>query len=157
MLESEAAVQRNITAASAWFELGVKQQENEREKKALQALGRAVQLDPNHLASWLALAVSYTNDGNRLETYRAIREWVQRNDKYQTIIQQYPEEADANASYSQQLERLANCLIQMARSNPSEELDADIQIALAVLFNVNEVRATFFGAAFGATSISLGV
>ncbi|KAL9711601.1 hypothetical protein Ac2012v2_004672 [Leucoagaricus gongylophorus] len=54
VLELEAAVQRDMTKARAWYELGVRQQENEREHQALQALKRAVELDPTHLPSWLA-------------------------------------------------------------------------------------------------------
>ena len=80
MLELEAAVQRNAADATAWYELGVKQQENEREQQALLALQRAVELDPSHLPSWLAMAISYTNDSNRLGTYASIFEWVSRND-----------------------------------------------------------------------------
>ncbi len=39
-------MQRDMNNARAWYELGVKQQENEREDRALQALERAVELDP---------------------------------------------------------------------------------------------------------------
>ncbi|KAL9936915.1 hypothetical protein V8E36_004150 [Tilletia maclaganii] len=47
VLEREAAVQDDPTnAAQAWYDLGVKQQENEREGLAISALHRAVQLDP---------------------------------------------------------------------------------------------------------------
>ena len=68
----EAAVQRDPLNAHAWFQLGVKQQENEREGKAIQALRRALELDPTHLPSWLALAISHTNEGNRHGTYEAM-------------------------------------------------------------------------------------
>ncbi|GAW04268.1 peroxisomal targeting signal 1 receptor [Lentinula edodes] len=74
VLALEAAVQQDMSNASAWFELGVKQQEHERETQALQALKRATELDPSYLPGWLALAVSYTNDGRRLEAYEAIRD-----------------------------------------------------------------------------------
>ena len=82
VLELEAAVQRDPTDASAWYELGVKQQENEQERKAIQALRRAAALDPAHLPTWLALAVSYTNDSDRTETCLAVNEWVERNERY---------------------------------------------------------------------------
>jgi peroxin-5 len=125
--------------ALAWFELGVKQQENEREKKALQALERAVQLDADHLPTWLALAVSYTNDGNRMGTYEAIHQWVTRNERYQSIVGSYREEQAVAASHSERFTRLLDCLVSMARNAPAAEVDADIQIALAVLFNTSEV------------------
>jgi peroxin-5 len=130
-------VQQNMNDASAWFELGVKQQENEREGKALQALQRAVELDASHLPSWLALAISHTNEGNRSGTYDAIRQWVNRNERYQSVSAQYPE--NPSGSMTERYTQLINCLINMARSDTSGAIDADIQIALAVLLNSDEV------------------
>ena len=129
--------------ATAWFELGVKQQENEREYKALQALQRAVELDPSHLPAWLALAISYTNDSNRQGTYDAIYEWVNHNTNYRDVV--LPQKAiNMTSSLTGQYSQLIQYLITMARSNTTGEIDADIQIALAVLLNTNEVcRRTF--------------
>ena len=141
VLELEAAVQRNAADATAWYELGVKQQENEREQQALLALQRAVELDPSHLPSWLALAISYTNDSNRLGTYASIFEWVSRNDKYQDAAREFLSQAQ-NGEGLVLVERynlLIQCLITTARSDTSGDIDADIQIALAVLLNTNEV------------------
>lgn len=124
-----------------WYELGVKQQENEREHKALQALQRAVELDPSHLPAWLALAISYTNDNNRKGTYDAIYEWVSRNEKYQEAVKQFRSQISANnpMSLAERYGQLIQCLITMARSDLTGDIDADIQIALAVLLNTNEV------------------
>lgn len=141
----EAAVQRNRTDAQAWYQLGVKQQENEREQKAITALRRALELDPTHLPSWLALAVSHTNEGNRLQTYHAIRQWVDHNKKYRSAVDEFysvnPEREDM--TNAERFESLAQCLMVMARGDVSGEIDADIQIALAVLLNANEVRYAF--------------
>lgn len=138
VLELEAAVQRDPTKAAAWFELGVKQQENEREAKAIQALQRATELDPTHLSAWLALAVSYTNDNHRLGTYDAIREWVLRNPKYETIVSGTTLATDGRGDFA----GLIDVLIQMARRADQQEggVDADVQVALAVLLNTTEVR-----------------
>jgi len=140
VLELEAAVQRNISDASAWFELGVKQQEHERETQALQALTRAVELDPSYLPGWLALAVSYTNDGRRLEAYDSIRQWVKRNNDHRDTVErhlsQFPE--SENATVQEKFTHLVQCLITMAQQSATGQIDADIQIALAVLFNSNE-------------------
>jgi peroxin-5 len=127
--------------ATVWYELGVKQQENEREHKALQALQRAVDLDPSHLPAWLALAISYTNDNNRKGTYDAIYEWVSRNEKYQEAVKQFRSQISANdhMSLAERYGQLIQCLITMARSDLTKDIDADIQIALAVLLNTNEV------------------
>ena len=120
----------------------MKQQENEREGKAIQALRRALELEPTHLPSWLALAVSHTNEGNRHGTYEAIREWVNHNVRYRDAIAAFrvahPEREDA--SQPERFNRMIDCLITMARSDQSGVVDADIQIALAVLMNTNEVR-----------------
>ncbi|KAJ7072152.1 hypothetical protein C8F01DRAFT_1102757 [Mycena amicta] len=140
VLELEASVQRNMTDAHAWYDLGVKQQANEREQQALQALRRAVELDPTHLPSWLALAVSHTNNGDRAETADAIRHWVDGNERYRDAVTQFrannPDSVDA--PIQERYGRLIQCLIVMARSDTSGQIDADIQIALAVLLNSNE-------------------
>jgi peroxin-5 len=139
-------VQRNMTDASAWFDLGVKQQANEREKQALQALSRAVELDPSYLPAWLALAISHTNDGNRAATHDAIQNWVNKNERYRDAVGQYRASHPRNpdAPLSEQFTNLIECLITMARSDTTGTVDADIQIALAVLLNTNEVGHLIF-------------
>ncbi|GBE81024.1 Peroxisomal targeting signal 1 receptor [Sparassis crispa] len=140
VLELEAVVQRDPTDALRWYALGVKQQENEREQKAIQALRRSLELDPMHLPSWIALAVSHTNESNRVGAYEAIREWVDRNERYSALVQQFralnvdPEDATQADHFAS----LTQCLIEMARGDTSGNIDADIQIALAVLLNTNE-------------------
>ncbi|KAF9219628.1 TPR-like protein [Gyrodon lividus] len=135
VLELEAAVQRDPTNAAAWFELGVKQQENEREAKAIQALQRSVDLDPSHLPAWLALSVSYTNDNNRMGTYNSIKEWALRNPKYQDIVSHTSIRSDSPGNFT----RLVEVLINMARSADQKGgVDADVQVALAVLLNTTE-------------------
>jgi len=145
ILELEAAVQRNLSDAGAWYELGVKQQENEREDKALQALQRAVMLDPTHLPSWLALATSYTNDNNHQGTYDAIYEWVSRNAKYESAVRTFRalRSESLEMTLAERHSELVQCLIAMVTSGGGEsgEVDADIQIALAVLLNTSEEYA----------------
>lgn len=149
VLEMEAAVQRDPQNAAAWYELGVKQQENEREHKAIVALRRAVELDPTHLPTWVALGVSYTNDNNRMGTYDAINQWLQRNDKYKDAVMRWRAEnpqrrsADAEATIMEKFSGLIECLISVAREGMSGEVDADVQIALAGLLNTNEGRVCF--------------
>ncbi|KAJ3537512.1 hypothetical protein NM688_g6677 [Phlebia brevispora] len=146
VLELEATVQRDPHNASAWFELGVKQQENEREQKAIHALRRALELDPTYLPAWLALAVSHTNDGNRVGAYEGIREWVTRNNQYATAVEAYrtSHAIDGDATQTEKFNNLIDCLITMARSDASGQIDADIQIALAILMNTNEVSFSAF-------------
>ncbi|KAL1728816.1 peroxisomal targeting signal 1 receptor [Schizophyllum commune] len=141
ILELEAAVQRDPTNAAAWFELGVKQQESEREQKALHALQRSVALDSTYMPAWLALAVSFTNDNHRAGTYNAIREWLNRNDKLAPLVAQYRAghpEVSEEMSTARQYTDLVECLMHVIRSDASGEIDADVQIALAVMLNTNE-------------------
>ncbi|KAG2150938.1 hypothetical protein DEU56DRAFT_779216 [Suillus clintonianus] len=141
VLELEAAVQRDMNNAAAWYELGVKQQENEREMKAVQALERSVELDPTHLGAWLALSVSYTNDSNRMGVYNAIKEWALRNPKYKDIVQNATM-TTTNVSSPGNFEALIECLISMARSaDEMGGVDADVQVALAVLLNTTDEYA----------------
>lgn len=145
MLEKEAAVQRNPKSASAWLDLGVRQQENEREDKAIEALSRAVELDPTLLPAWLALAISHTNEGNRYEANRAIRQWIAHNDQYAGISGKYnvKDEAFERVAVNVKAMRseLVDCLVDMANAPVNAGLDADVQVALAVLLNTSEVGA----------------
>lgn len=145
VLELEAAVQRDPHNAAAWFELGVKQQENEREQKAIHALRRALELDPACLPAWLALAVSHTNDGNRVGAYEAVQDWVSRNNRYAAAVAAHraAHAVEDGAPQSEKFSSLIDCLITMARSDTSGQVDADIQIALAILMNTDEVRRLF--------------
>ncbi|KZS93963.1 TPR-like protein [Sistotremastrum niveocremeum HHB9708] len=136
VLEKEAAVQRDPTNYKAWFELGIKQQENEREAKAIQALTRAVELEPSYLDAWVALAISHTNESDRAAACNAIEEWVSRNVVYKDVVQQF--RAARTEKPGTQTERhadLVECLMTMVRSVPGGEVDADTQVALAVLLN----------------------
>jgi peroxin-5 len=145
VLEMEAVVQRDPSNARAWYELGVKQQENEREQQAISALQRSLELDRIHLPSWLALAISYTNEGDRRGTYEAIQNWIKYNGAYRDIVDAYQVGDGGESNGTDQFQKLIGCLIAMARglSRPGtggdDELDADVQIALAVLLNTNEV------------------
>ncbi|KAF8499718.1 hypothetical protein F5888DRAFT_1802201 [Russula emetica] len=144
VLEMEAVVQRDPSNARAWYELGVKQQENEREQQAISALQRSLELDPTHLPSWLALAISYTNEGDRHGTYEAIQNWIKYNEAYRDIVDTHQAGDGGESNGTDQFQKLIGCLIAMARglSRPGtggdDEVDADVQIALAVLLNTNE-------------------
>ena len=140
----EAAVQRDPNNTQAWFELGVKQQENERERQAISALQHALQLDPSHLPSWLALAISYTNEGDRHGTYQAIQNWVKHNKRYRDIVSAFEAHGTGLDDEEDEFQKLISCLIAMARGTQDAEVDADVQIALATLLNTNEVKMSDF-------------
>ncbi|KAH8993284.1 hypothetical protein EDB86DRAFT_3078770 [Lactarius hatsudake] len=138
VLHMEAAVQREPNNPQAWFELGVRQQENERERQAISALLRALQLDPTHLPSWLALAISYTNEGDRQGTFQAVQSWIRQNERYSDIVSAFEAAHGTGSDEVDEFQKLISCLIAVARGTQDAEVDADVQIALAALLNTNE-------------------
>ncbi len=143
LLENEARVQSAPTDASAWFDLGVKQQENEREGQAISALRKAIELDPSMRDAWLALAVSYTNENDRTQAFEAIEQWIQSSQQYAEVVRQHRAAGGAaslqNMTPLQRHSILTETLIALARyGSQAGDVDADVQIALGVLFNASE-------------------
>lgn len=137
----------------------MKQQENEREDKAIQALKRALSLDAQHSAALLALAVSYTNENNRFASLDSISRWIDiqaEQGRYKAAVnahrmlnQQARDEEDeeememlTGMGVNLKQKDLVECLMTMARMSPDGSIDADIQIALGVLLNSSEVRSS---------------
>lgn len=141
VLQKEAVVQNDPSNARAWFELGVKQQENEREKEAIEALRRAVHFEPAMLDAWLALAVSFTNEGQLGDAYDAIEQWISNTESYRHVIANIGAKK-ADASTRERCDSLLEAMMTIIRSNP--EVDADTQVALAVLLNTTEVCKMFW-------------
>ena len=115
----------------AWYSLGLKQQENEREDQAILALSKVLQLEPDYRPAHLALAVSYINEGEFKAAYTMIERWIVLADDGVEL------EFDG-VGWMQGQERLVERLIDMARKNP-EEVDPEVQVALGVLFNTSDV------------------
>ncbi|KAG8690184.1 hypothetical protein FRC11_013294 [Ceratobasidium sp. 423] len=139
VLEHEAIVQRDPTNAQAWFALGVKQQENEREQHAIDALREAVLQDPSCMPAYLALAVSYANEGDRASVHQAIGDWMAGRGAQVRKVGGLGELGvkEGVASVEEIHQEYISGLLNMARQS-SNEIDADIQIALGVLLNTME-------------------
>lgn len=96
----------------------------------------------------MALAVSHTNENERSAADDAIEQWVRRNLDYRDVTEPFFEAVkklnggDNTLEGLGQLRRhseLIDCLMAMARrGNESGIVDADVQIALAVLLNTSE-------------------
>ncbi|GAA5911617.1 hypothetical protein JCM6882_008055 [Rhodosporidiobolus microsporus] len=154
ILQHEANVQQDPHNAGAWLALGLKQQQNEREELAIAALRRAVELDASvaNGGAHLALAVSFTNEGRRFEAYEEIDRWIStlsspsaEGDKtYANEMDQYRNlfGAALPKTVRERHEYLSGALIRLAQSRAErggvEGVDADVQIALGVLFNTSE-------------------
>lgn len=132
-------MQNDMRNPIAWFELGVKQQENEREAHAIQALQRAVELDSSYLEAWLALSISYTNENDKDGACDAIEHWVRVNERYRDYRFLDPLDKSDERTGSERHQQLIQCLMELARAAPDGEVDADIQTALGVLLNTSEV------------------
>ncbi|CAE6518036.1 unnamed protein product [Rhizoctonia solani] len=139
VLEHEAIVQRDPTNAQAWFALGVKQQENEREQHAIDALREAVLQDPSCMPAYLALAVSYANEGDRASVHQAIGDWMTGRGAKVRKVGALGELGvkEGVASVEEIHQECVSGLLNMARQS-SSDIDADIQIALGVLLNTME-------------------
>jgi Flp pilus assembly protein TadD len=72
----EHAVREDSGDAEAWHLLGLAQQEIDRDDLAVIALSRAASMDPDNAATWLELAVSYTNDGRRKDALTSLQRWL---------------------------------------------------------------------------------
>ncbi|KAI1311056.1 hypothetical protein EDD11_003563 [Mortierella claussenii] len=136
ILALEAAVQKDPTDAAAWHQLGLRQQENERETMAIAALLKAVEANPKELNAWLALAVSYTNENCRVDAYDALQSWIENSEQYKGVKSAIP--GGLGRSAQERHEYVTGLFLEAARTNPGENLDPDVQIALGVLFNVSE-------------------
>lgn len=135
ILALEAKAQLSASDANAWKELGLRQQENERDGAAIAALRQAVKMNPNLLDGWLALAVSYTNENCRADAYDALESWMAHHEHYRHLVKNVGKgkmNADSRHAY------ITNMFLEAARSSPGEEMDADVQVGLGVLFNVSE-------------------
>ncbi|GAA6017532.1 hypothetical protein JCM10207_008259 [Rhodosporidiobolus poonsookiae] len=156
LLQREADVQHDPSSAGAWLALGLKQQQNEREDLAISALQRAISLDGTvgNGAAHLALAISFTNEGKRFDAYEQINQWVDalaRSSEgaapaYANEIDQYRNLFGASLPRTVQERHayLSNLLIRLAQSHAeraaggAHAVDADVQVALGVLFNTSD-------------------
>ncbi|KAI8646124.1 hypothetical protein BD408DRAFT_449884 [Parasitella parasitica] len=132
----EAVTQLEPEDAKTWEQLGLKQQENERDAAAITALEKAVSIDANCLDAWLALAVSYTNEHCRMDAYNCLEQWIANSPKYKHILQE-----KLGQNYADQSKRhkyITQLFLEAARTAPGEGMDADVQVGLGVLFNMSE-------------------
>ncbi|CAD1480983.1 unnamed protein product, partial [Heterotrigona itama] len=140
----EAAIQQDEKNSEAWLLLGKTQAENEQDPLAISALKRCLSLDPTNGAALMALAVSYTNESYQNQACIILREWLLKNEKYKHLsvekISSPEQQSKSNVSsilFNDVHEEVKNLYIQAARMNPWNEIDADVQCGLGVLFNLS--------------------
>lgn len=155
VLQHEAAVLARPTDSSAWLSLGLKQQENERDDMAAQALLQCVGLDPMCGQAYLALSVSYTNEGRLREAHDVLERWVDvvngrppRESATGSMVEQglgsgldaATEPITRESRHRQLAAELIDMVQRGAQGKQGDDVvDADVQVALGVLFNASEV------------------
>ncbi|KAJ3213529.1 hypothetical protein HK099_007351 [Clydaea vesicula] len=121
ILSLEALVQMEPNNAQCWYQLGMKQQENENDHLAVVSLLNALELNPKLLDAWIALAVSYANENSNEGVLESLTKWIENNDLYKNKgnlkNRQYGREGH---------EFLTKKFLALARERPLE-VDADVQ------------------------------
>lgn len=145
----ESAVKQQPDNAAIWELLGQSQAENEKDTNAIAALKRSLELQPNNPKAMMALAVSYTNESLQHQALKMLIGWLNTNETYRALIpakmlehlneQGLPFQPDAATStmlHGPELKEVQDVFLQAVfQSQPS--IDADIQEALGVLFNLS--------------------
>lgn len=138
----EVAIKKEPENAEAWELLGMAQAENENDPQSIAALKRSLALRPDNNRVLMALAVCYTNESLQSHALRMLVNWMEVNPKYKHLLQQHPElQADGGAMASSlivgsKLQAVQNLFLDAVRLNP-QEVDADVQEALGVLYNLS--------------------
>lgn len=109
--------------------LGTYYAENEDDKKALQCLKKAVEIDPFNIAAQLDLGTSYVNDLNTVGALTALQNWLKHNPNLQDIKPQMDAYSDGTV-----LDDVTQLMLSAAASNPN---NAEVQTVLGILYNVS--------------------
>ncbi|XP_046416641.1 peroxisomal targeting signal 1 receptor isoform X1 [Neodiprion virginianus] len=139
----EAAVQQEKDNSDAWLLLGKTQAENEQDPLAISALKHCLSLDPTNSVAMMTLAVSYTNESYQNQACITLKEWLMKNEKYKnltflnkgSVTNQRSKVSTILSEDSH--EEVKQLFIEAARMNPTNEIDADVQCGLGVLFNIS--------------------
>merc|ERR1719428_260547 len=87
LLALEAEEQRNPESSEGWRQLGQLYADMDQDVEAIQCLRKGHEVDPYNLDSLLALGVSCTNELDRLEALRYLREWMENHEEHQVLVQ----------------------------------------------------------------------
>nr|XP_018910759.1 PREDICTED: peroxisomal targeting signal 1 receptor isoform X1 [Bemisia tabaci]XP_018910767.1 PREDICTED: peroxisomal targeting signal 1 receptor isoform X1 [Bemisia tabaci] len=137
----EAAAQQQPENAQVWQLLGTTQAENEQDPQAISALRKCLQLDPKNLTAWLGLAVSCANENFQNQACYALKEWIRNNPKYSSLVppgSSSPDQMNVLTLMSKDLhDEIKSIFFKAARQSPTNDIDADVQCGLGVLFNLS--------------------
>lgn len=99
------------------------------------------------MPAYLALAVSFANEGDKVSAHRAIGSWMTGRGAVLRKVAAAGElgVVDGVASVEEIHQEYVGELLNMARQAANGEIDADVQMALGVLLNTMEVGYTVNG------------
>ncbi|XP_055535719.1 peroxisomal targeting signal 1 receptor [Wyeomyia smithii] len=137
----EAAVKQDPENPEIWELLGFSQAENEKDPNAIAALNKALSFNANNMPVLMALAVSYTNESMQNQALKMLVKWMKCNPKYESLVppeMMQPQESFLASSLmgGPSLQEVQDLFIKAVQKSPNE-IDADIQEALGVLFNLS--------------------
>lgn len=131
----EAAAQQQPDSAEAWFLLGTTQAENEQDPLAITALKKSLEIDPRQLEAYITLAAAYTNENMPKFAFITLLDWLRASPKYSDLL---PQDVNPKKMDSKELEAHVKSLyLKAAQLNPTQ-IDADVQNALGVVFNISQ-------------------
>ncbi|RXG54468.1 Peroxisomal targeting signal 1 receptor [Armadillidium vulgare] len=138
----EAAVQQAPDNSEAWLLLGHTHAENEQDISAIPALRRGLELEPSNVKGWMALATSYTNESYQNLACNALKEWMKNNVEYNHLVDKETTNAPhsrffvASLASREQVEEIQTLFLKAANLRPADNVDANVQCGLGVLFNL---------------------
>uniref|UniRef100_A0A182RUF1 Peroxisomal targeting signal 1 receptor n=1 Tax=Anopheles funestus TaxID=62324 RepID=A0A182RUF1_ANOFN len=137
----ESAVKQDPENPEIWEQLGFSQAENEKDPNAIAAFNKALSFNPNNMPVLMALAISYTNEVLQNQALRMLVRWMKCNPKYEHLVPPemlHSEDSPIASSLmgGPKLKDVQELFIKAVQQSPTE-IDADIQEALGVLFNLS--------------------
>lgn len=129
--------------SEAWRRLGEAQAMNERETQAIRALEEAVRVDEGNLEAYMALAISYINEGYDTAAHSTLQRYINRaypHLKAPPLPEPLqgstnPLEADSTTNPWATLNAVTSLFLSAARENAQRGIvDAEVQVGLGVLF-----------------------
>lgn len=128
--------------SEAWRRLGEAQAMNERETQAIRALEEAVRVDEGNLEAYMALAISYINEGYDTAAHSTLQRYISR--AYPHLKAELPQplqgssnplEANSSSNPWATLNAVTSLFLSAARENAQRGfVDPEIQVGLGVLF-----------------------
>lgn len=131
----EAAAQQQPDSALVWFLLGSTQAENEQDPLAITALRKCVELEPAMQDAYLTLAAAYANENMPKHAYFSLLDWLKNSPKYNNLT--LIDFDTKNIDLRQLQVHVRNLYLDAARRDP-EKIDANVQNALGVVFNISQ-------------------